>query len=205
MIVYQTIRRWGVATVVAIIGVTWNFYSLSLIERSITTFPPVTDIFMNLFPRVDFGWFGELGFFVLILLFAVPHFWKSWRATPDVLLALGLMYFIRGWFMFLFPIGPPLGSVGADARLSIWGHETHAYFPGGHIAVITVLAMFTSIITIRRLLWVGAVMIGIGTLLAKNHYTMDSVTGIIIGYAVSVWVQRRLSNLPAYKPNMDRG
>lgn len=183
------IRRWIVAVFIAGVGVTWNFVALSLIERSVTTFPSVPDVLMDNLPRIDFGFFGELWFFALILCFVIPHFKFQWRKTPDVLLALGLMYLVRGFFLYFFPIGAPLESVGANARLSIWGHESHAFFPGGHIAVLTVLAMFAPKPWSRHILWAGLIIFGVGTLLAKTHYTMDSVGGVLLGYAVSVWVQ----------------
>lgn len=192
--------RWSLAISVAAIGVTWQFLSLSLIERSVTIFPRVSDVLMDKFPRIDFGLFGELWFFGLILLFCCFHFRRHWRDTPEVLMALGLMYFFRGWFLFLLPIGAPLGSVGADQRLSIWGHESHAFFPGGHIAILTILAMFAPQRWVRRTIWVGLILFGVGTMLAKTHYTMDSVGGIMLGYAVSIWVQRqsRSSNETKY-------
>jgi membrane-associated phospholipid phosphatase len=187
----QTITRWIIAIIVAAVGATWQFMSLELIERSVSTWPRVTDVLMDQLPRIDFGIIGEIWFFGLILLFAIDHFRRQWRNTPSVLTALGLMYLIRGTFLYFFPIGAPLGAVGADARLSIWGHEAHAFFPGGHIAILTVLAMFAPQAWVRRTLWIGLVIFGIGTMLAKTHYTMDSVGGILLGYAVSVWVKHR--------------
>jgi membrane-associated phospholipid phosphatase len=101
------------------------------------------------------------------------------------------MYLIRGWFLFLYPIGAPLGAVGADQRISIWGHESHAFFPGGHIAILTIMAMFAPDRWVRCVLWGGLIIFGIGTMLAKTHYTMDSAGGILLGYALAVWVRQR--------------
>lgn len=185
------IRRWLIAIVVALVGVTWHFRALSLIEKSIAIFPRIPDLLMDHFARYDFGVFGEIWFFGLIALFAVSHFRRQWRETPSVITALGLMYFIRGWFLFLYPIGAPLGAVGADQRISIWGHESHAFFPGGHIAILTILAMFAPDRWVRYVLWGGLIIFGIGTMLAKTHYTMDSVGGILLGYALAVWVRQR--------------
>lgn len=189
--VHRTAVRWSVAILVAAIGVTWQFLSLDLIERSVTNFPRVSDVLMDRWPRVDFGLGGEIWFFGLIALFVVWHFRRNWRATPEVLTALGLMYFVRGWFLYLFPIGAPLGAAGAADRLSIWGHEAHAFFPGGHIAILTVLAMFAPTRWLRIVLWVGLLVFGVGTMLAKTHYTMDSVGGILLGYAAATLVRGR--------------
>lgn len=193
---HSPLFRWTMAGLVAAIGVTWHFSALSLIERFVTTWPRVSDILIDHWPRIDFGIYGEFWFFGLVALFCFFHFRDRWRASPDVILALGLMYFIRGWFLFLFPIGGPLGSVGADQRFSVWGHEAHAFFPGGHIAILTTLAMFAPRPWIRNILWIGLILFGFGTMLAKTHYTMDSVGGIILGWAISTWVQQRWSEKP---------
>lgn len=185
-------KRWIVAIIIAAIGVTWQYSALSLIERYVTNYPTVPDVVMDNLPRVDFGIFGEIWFFGLILLFAIPHFRRNWRRTPDVLIALGLMYFIRGWIMFLFPIGAPTSAVGAAERLSVWGYESHAYFPGGHIAILTILTLFTTSQKIRAALRIGLVMFGVGTILSKNHYTADSIVGVMLGVLCAVLVLGRL-------------
>lgn len=182
-------KRWTIAVAIATIGVTWQFTSLPLIERTVTVFPTVSDVILDHWPRVDFGWIGEAWFFGLILTFSIVHFRRQWQRTPDILMALGLMYFIRGWFLYLFPIGAPTGAVGPDQRLSIWGHESHAFFPGGHIAILTVLALSSPVRWLRWVLGVGLVVFGLGTMLAKTHYTMDSVGGILLGYAVVMIVR----------------
>lgn len=187
-----TASLWLLAVLTAAVGVTWQYISLHLVEKFVTVYPSVPDILMNTFPQYFFGLWGEGLFFSSALLFAIPHFRWHWRDTPKVLISLGLFYFIRGWFMLLFPVGAPMGAVSPDVRLNIWGYATHAYFPGGHIGILTILAMNLQEHRWRWWLWVGIVLFGIGTMLAKNHYTMDSVAGIIIGYAVATWVGRRM-------------
>lgn len=183
-------KLWMLAIIVATIGVTWQYSALSLVERFTSNFPTVPDVLMDNLPRIEFGIFGELWFFGLILLFAIPHFRNNWRRTPDVLMALGLMYFIRGWIMFFFPIGMPTGALSAAERLSVWGYESHAYFPGGHIAILTILTLFTLSQKVRAALWIGLVLFGVGTLLSKNHYTADSIVGIMLGYICFRLVRR---------------
>lgn len=184
-------REWGVSILVLLIGISWQYLSLWWIERLVDNFPRVSDVLMDRLPRIDFGIFGELWFFGLILLFAIAHFRSQPSTTPRVLRAIGLFYFVRGWFTFLFPIGAPAGAVAAAERLHVWGFETHAFFPGGHIGILTILAMSAPNKTIRRCLWAGTIVFGIGAMLAKTHYTMDSVAGILLAYAVCVWLSHR--------------
>lgn len=186
-----SVGAWAAGISVAIIGVTWQYLSLQLVERFVTVFPSVPDVLMHRLPRVEFGLWGEALFFGLVLCFVIPHFRYQWRQTPRVLMTLGLFYFVRGWFMFLFPIGAPAGALAPIDRLNVWGYATHAYFPGGHIGILTVLTLLQPQPKLRRLMWLGVAIFGIGTLLSKNHYTMDSVAGIIVAYAMTVWVGRR--------------
>lgn len=186
-------RLWGLSICAALTGLAWQYGSLWLIERYVSRWPSVPDVWMDALPRYEFGLVGELWFFGLILLFAAPHFRENWRSTPRVLLALGLFYFLRGWFMFLFPIGAPAGAVSPDDRLNVWGFAEHAYFPGGHIGVLTVLALHAVRPWVRRWLWAGLLVFGVGTVLSKNHYVMDSVAGMILAYAVTVWLERRFA------------
>lgn len=184
-------QPWALSVLVATIGVSWQYLSLRLVEGLVTNYPSVPDVLMDRLPRVDFGLFGEMAFFSIVLLFVVPHFRWHWRDTPRVLTCLGVFYFVRGWYMLLFPIGAPFGAVDPALRLNIWGYASHAYFPGGHIGVLTTLAFWHPVRRLRPVMWIGVALFGVGTLLAKNHYTMDSVTGVIIAYAVSTWVNHR--------------
>jgi membrane-associated phospholipid phosphatase len=186
----RVLRTWSISIITATVGVWWQFYSLALIERYVTSFPTVNDILLEALPLVQFGLWGEAWFFLLIGLFAVDHFRFEWRRTPEVLMTLGTFYFVRGWFMFLFPIGAPTGALDASQRLNIWGHASHAYFPGGHIGILTILTLLTPHRTIRHIMWFGVVVFGLGTLLSKNHYTMDSVAGVMLGAGTVLAIRR---------------
>ena len=186
------LRPWLIAAAVAAVGVAWQYAALFLVEMHQHTFVGVPDPLLDRWPRIDFGVYGELYFFSLLALFAWFHIRHNWRATPQLIGTLGLMYFIRGWMQLWFPIGPPAGAVGVGQRITIWGHESHAFFPGGHIAVLTIMALLSPVRWVRWALAIGLVLFGLGTMLAKTHYTYDSVTGIMLGYACVLLVRGRL-------------
>jgi membrane-associated phospholipid phosphatase len=100
---------------------------------------------------------------------------------------IGLAYFIRACFLIFIPIGPPAGSIPATERLSIWGFANHAYFPGGHMGVLVVYAMNLPVKRLRPLMWVLTIVFAIGTILNKNHYTADSLGGLLVGLTAVRW------------------
>lgn len=186
-----TIGQWILSIVTAIVGVSWQYGSLALVDRWVHVYPSVPDVLMDRLPRLEFGWWGEVLFFALILMFAIPHFrWNVWD-TPKVLTKLGLFYFVRGWLQLFFPIGAPLNALPPDQRLNVWGYASHAYFPGGHVGILTIMALNLRSKKLRWIMAGGIIVFGLGTILSKNHYTADLLAGALIGYAVNVWVDRR--------------
>lgn len=185
-----TARQWVTGVLVAVIGVTWQYTALWLVERWVQTYPRVTDVVMDRLPRLNFGIWGELFFFGLLVLILVLFFRRQAWDTPKVLLTLGIFYFVRGTIQLFLPIGAPLNALPPDQRLNLWGFASHAYFPGGHIGVLTILTMSLKNQVIRRWAWVGVLLFGAGTLLAKNHYTADSIVGVLLGYAIFTLIQQ---------------
>ena len=184
-------RQWILAGIVVAGGVFWQYFSLWLVDRLVTIFPSVSDLLMDRFPVITFGLWGEVLFFGLILVFAIPHFRLYWQDTPRILITLGLFYFVRGWVQLFFPIGAPAGAIDPSQRLNIWGYANHAYFPGGHIGILTILVLNQRVRSLRPWMWIGVAAFGIGTMLAKNHYVADSLVGMVLAYAITVWVWRR--------------
>lgn len=184
-------KHWLLSIVVAIVGVGWQYVSLWWVEKLVTTFPHVPDVLMDKLPRVEFGVWGEVTFLALILTFAIPHFrYHAWD-TPRILVTLGLWYFIRGWFMLLLPLGAPLNAVPPEQRLNVWGFASHAFFPGGHFGVLTILALQHQTAHWRRWMWIGIVLFGFGSILSKNHYTIDLFASLLLAYGLTTWVNRR--------------
>src|SRR5262249_11669818 len=63
---------------------------------------------------------------------------------------------------------------------------------GGHFGVITLLILSLHERRGRHLLFGGAMVSAIGTMLARTHYAADTLGGGLLGYAVGVWGERHL-------------
>lgn len=185
------IRQLLTALTVALLGVALEYAVLISVDRLVDDFPRVSDVLMDRLPLIQFGWVGEALFFSLVAIFAWRFFRRQWRDTPRVLVAIGLYYSLRAIFLLLLPIGSPDGAAPIANRLNIWGFANHAYFPGGHIGILTILTLSVREGTWRRWLWVGVIAFGIGSLLNKTHYAADSIAGIMLGAGVWTWLDRR--------------
>lgn len=166
------------------VGVGWHMAALAIAERTVEVYPPIDDIVLRVLPRVDLFGIGEAIFFAYLILFAVLFFRQQDRDLGRLLTTLGLFYALRGFFLLLLPIGPPLDAFVADDRLTIYPYASHAYFPGGHIGIMLVMAWAISNRRIRTGLVLFTFLFGLGSLITRAHYTADLLGGVLLAYGV---------------------
>ena len=181
-----------IAAIAAVAGVTVHMGALALIERFTTTFPSVPDVLLERLPYVNFGIPGELAFVVFLVLVTVVIVRSRNVTVAGVFTQLGLFYAVRGLFLFLHPIGSPADAPPVDSRIVIYPFPSHAYFPGGHVGIMTILSLS---VHARRWRWAflsGTALFALGTMLARTHYTADALAGSLLGYAIVTWARRHL-------------
>lgn len=174
-----------------LLGVAVEYATLITIDHLVTDFPRVPDLLMDRLPLIQFGWIGEAFFFGLVTLYCWRFFRAQTREAPTVFIAIGTYYIVRAVFLLFLPIGSPSGAPPIDDRLNVWGFANHAYFPGGHVGILTILTLSLRDAPWRRWLWAGVVIFAAGSLLNKTHYTADSIGGILLGAGVWTWIQRK--------------
>ncbi|HEY2956284.1 MAG TPA: hypothetical protein VGK89_13685 [Candidatus Eisenbacteria bacterium] len=180
------------AALVAIVGVTVHMAALALIERFTASFPSVPDVLLERLPYVDFGVPGELAFALFLVLATIVIVRSRTVTVSAVITQLGLFYAVRGLFLFLHPIGAPADAPSPASRWVIYPFPSHAYFPGGHVGIMTILGLS---VRARRWRWVllsGTALFALGTMLARTHYTVDALAGALLGYAIVTWARRHL-------------
>ncbi len=172
------------------IGVTIHMLALYSTDRAIGTFPSVPDLFMDRLPLVKFGVWGELYFAALLLFFAWSFFRQRGHDLARVLLLLGVFYALRGVFLFFLPIGMPHGAAPLAERFTFYPYGTHAYFPGGHVGILTIMSLMLANRRTRMVMLLGTLLFGFGTMLAKTHYTADLLGGMLLAYGIVAWGRR---------------
>ena len=180
----------GVLVLVA--GLMVHTAGLTLVERFASSFPSVPDVLLAHLPYVAFGLPGELCFVAFLITVATLLFRSQAATVPVVLTRLGLFYACRGVFLFFLPIGAPSGAPALESRFVFYPWADHAYFPGGHAGLMTILSLAVENPRHRRWLLAATVVFALGTLLARTHYTADVLAGGLLGYGITAWSRRRV-------------
>ena len=178
-------------TCALVAGLALHMAALAAIGRLVRQFPSVPDVVQARLPYVDFGLPGELCFAAFLGTIVVVLFRTQPRSVPVILTLLGLFYAVRGVFLFLLPIGAPPTAPPLGARFVFWPFAAHAYFPGGHTGMMTVLSLSVVSRAWRRTFLAFTFAFAIGTLLARTHYAADALGGWLLAYAIVLWGRRR--------------
>jgi hypothetical protein len=176
-------------------GLTLHMAALASVDRLVPAFPSVPDLLHVPLPYVDFGVPGELAYAVFMLAMGFVLFRKQPHTVPAILTLLGLFYAVRGVFLFLLPIGMPPTAPPLSERFVLWPFPGHAYFPGGHTGMMTVLSLSVLSRPWRRAFLVATFVFAVGTLLARTHYSADAFGGWLVGYAIVLWGRQHLGSL----------
>lgn len=185
-----SVRTWILSIGALLLGIAIQYTGLALAEAWVQNYPSVRDVFMEQLPNWQFGIAGELYFFGLVLAINWSTFRSGARRVPQLFITLGLFYAVRGVIQLLFPIGPPLDAIPVNQRIDFYGYGEHAFFPAGHVGILTIMLYFNQT-KWRHWLMVGIVLFALGTAIARTHYVVDSIVGAVLGYAIAVWIDRR--------------
>ncbi len=172
-------------------GLLVHMAALAAIDHLVPAFPSVPDVVHQRLPYVNFGPPGELAYagfmaaMIAVLLRTQPD------TVPAVLAMLGLFYGLRGVFLFLLPIGSPPTAPALRDRFVFWPFAGHAYFPGGHTGMMTLLSLSVVRPRWRRAFLAATALFAAGTLLARTHYAADAFGGALLAYGIVLWGRRR--------------
>jgi hypothetical protein len=185
-----------VGVLVLTLGLAVHMGALALIERLVPSFPAIPDVLQARIPYIAFGVPGELCFLAFLVALAVVVLKSRPRDVPSVLTMIGLFYAARSLFLFFLPIGMPPTAPPIASRLSLYPFAGHAYFPGGHTGVMTILSLSVHVTRWRRVFLAATALFAFGTMLARTHYTADALGGWLLGYAIINWGRRHLGSRP---------
>jgi membrane-associated phospholipid phosphatase len=191
----------AVALAVVAAGLVVNLVGLRLSDQLVPWFPSVPDIIQARLPYVDFGVPGELVFIAFFVTSVTLLITRQPSSIATVLCLIGVFYAIRGVFMFLLPIGSPPTAPPGLHRFLLYPYASHAYFPGGHAGLMTILSLSMQDLRWRRVLLVVTVVFGLGSVMARAHYTADVIAGGALGYALVAWGRTHLAPRAAPAPS----
>lgn len=183
-----TRATWGTALVLGALAATATVLANMLIARRFPDAPKPDDLMFELLPYVEparwltvLALVGGFGLFLLDILRSEGVAGLVGRRMADAGAVFGLMYLLRAGIMVLTPLAP-----AQPGRVFIFDPPQLGMFPSGHVAAVTLLVLLspTERPWVRRVQWVMLGLMVAGLLLARGHYSIDIVGGLLLGYAV---------------------
>lgn len=149
------------------------------------------DLMFELLPYVGPAkWLTVVALVVGFGLFAFGHLRRNLARLPAIVAPFALMYLLRALIMVLTPLAPAQGE-----GPFVFEAQQYGMFPSGHVGVAVLLAMLTPADRRweRGVQWSMVALMVAGMLLARGHYSIDIVGGMLLSYfVVHVWQSGRL-------------
>ena len=187
-----------VGMLVAVAGLAVHQWLLRLTDVNVAFYPHLADPVLLRLPTLGIAHVGELALAAFIGVFAFHHFRRQPERTPLLLVAIGILYAFRGVFLWLMPIGAPQGA--PPDLPQVYPYANHSYFPSGHVGFISLCAWLTADVRWRRSFLAAALVFGVGTLLAKAHYTADLIGAFLLSHAVATLALQGAARLAPRPP-----
>jgi membrane-associated phospholipid phosphatase len=156
---------------------------LRLTDIHVPYYPQLADPVLSRLPTLNIDEVGEIGLALFLAVFLFHHFRRQPERTPLLFVSIGMLFAARGVFLWLMPIGAPPGAP-ADA-LQVYPYSDHSYFPSGHVGFISLCAWLCRERGWRWFFLTVALVFGLGTMLAKAHYTADLLGAFLLSHAVA--------------------
>lgn len=178
-----TLRRIGVALLLAAIGGGASLWSSSFIEANFADRPLPRDLLLAALPYTRVAQYAADGLVALAMFVMIVYFMLRRRDDiPEVVSMFAVMYALRSAINVLTPLASP-----HQQELYGWFPSQNGMFPSGHSANV-LLCWLVLDRTAPKALRVAAFAIAaaewVALLVSRGHYSIDVLGGILLGYFV---------------------
>lgn len=182
---------WGLALGLGVLALTATLLGNQLIIARLSGAVRPDDLLFELLPYVrPARWLTVAALVVGFGVFLLDVVRRDPSRLPGVGAVFALMYLFRALIMVLTPLAPAQGD-----EPFIFSPQQYGMFPSGHVAAVTLLLMLTPPERTwqRRVQGAMVVVMIIGLLLARGHYSIDVVGGLLLAFfVVHTWRSARL-------------
>lgn len=139
---------------------------------------------VNTLPILSWGWFGLHLYAVGAAVAYHP------RRIPFLIFLLTVYMVVRTAFVFLSPIGAPADMVDMRLHDAIFSRIlgtwtfTNEFIFSGHTSIPFLFYLFFKSPGLKRLMLTGSIVMAVGVLLSRNHYTVDVIAAFFTSYSV---------------------
>lgn len=139
---------------------------------------------INVLPVLSWGWFGLHLFAAGAAIAYYP------RRMPFLIFMLAVYMAIRAAFVFLSPIGAPVGMLDMSKLdfifsriMGAWTFNNEFVF-SGHTGIPLLFFLFFETRGLKAIMLAGSLTMGVCVLLSHNHYTVDVLAAYPMSYSI---------------------
>ena len=139
---------------------------------------------VNVLPVLSWGWFGLHLFAAGAAIAYYP------RRMPFLIFLLAVYMTIRTAFVFLSPIGAPIGMLDMGKLdfifsriMGDWTFNNEFVF-SGHTGIPLLFFLFFETRGLKTVMLIGSLTMGVCVLLSHNHYTVDVLAAYPMSYSI---------------------
>jgi hypothetical protein len=137
---------------------------------------------LNVLPVLSWGWFGLHLFAAGCAVLYYP------RRMPFLIFLLAVYMVIRTAFVFLSPIGAPVGMLDMSKLdfifsriMGAWTFNNEFVF-SGHTGIPFMFFLFFETRTLKTVMLLGSLTMAACVLLSRTHYTVDVLAAYLVTY-----------------------
>lgn len=186
----------AVPAAMLIAGATASHAASRFIDSRFPDRPFPGDLLFEVLPYVDLGQYvSDLAVFAAILMLAYYGLTRARLEIPKMMSVFATMYLLRAAMITLTPLAP---AHGRGASFGFVPYIQNGMWPSGHTAATLLCFLLIDRKAAPRLKSAAAILVvveGASLLLARGHYSIDILGGLLLAYFVfHEWTAGRLFN-----------
>jgi len=185
-----------ISLVILAIGVSINILSQIYLHNVLSTgksLPILSDLILDNIPYLEISWMYDTFSAIAFIFTAIYVIHKrKIKSLPYFIFLFGIFMVLRGVFVILTPFGNPVDFKGSKSIFNGFAKYDLGLYPSGHTGSTFLYALFAKGIY-RWIIGFFCLIIIISLFLARGHYSIDIISGILFSYAIYCFGKKYLT------------
>lgn len=175
--------------ILLLFGIQLNFYSQTYLYNHYgNALPGLPDLILDRIPYWDVDYLYDIFCLAAGIVFVLSIIdKKAYKKVPYFLLLLGIFQTVRGIFIVLTPLGNPPLFDGTQGLFNGFSKYEYGVYPSGHVGAVFMYCLLSENRKYKALLLLFLTVIIISLFLARGHYSIDIISGVLFAYAIKAF------------------
>jgi hypothetical protein len=159
------------------------------------TLPMLSDLILDNLPYYNVSLLYDIFclFPIAFVLIYIVHK-NDYHRIPFFLVLAGIFYIVRGIFIVLTPFGNPPMFMGSDPLFNGFSKYELGVYPSGHVGNVFLMMLLVNNKIYKRMILVCLTVVIVTLFLARGHYSIDILSGLVFAYAIRSFGEKHLMN-----------